>query len=106
MFKFIPSHHQTTERLGGSQLVIGVMQKETLFNNPTADVAHPTCGVFVRLNRTYGHGRSSARCLYRIQSPKCVHGQQSEVQTTKTRNGYADWNLGTWPRNRPHLNLR
>ncbi|MEJ2922129.1 hypothetical protein, partial [Bordetella avium] len=60
------SSHALTHRLGQGQQGIA----QTLFNNPLADVAHPTCGVFVRLNRTYGHGRSSARHPCRIQSAK------------------------------------
>lgn len=43
---------------------------DMLFNNPPADVAHPTCGVFVRLNRICRHGCSSARSPFRIQSAK------------------------------------
>lgn len=51
-----------------------------LFNNLSPMLLARQCGVFIRLNRTCGHGRSSARCPYRIQSAKArFTGQEGEA---------------------------
>lgn len=64
--------------------------------------------MFVRLNRIYGQGRSNARVSLPVSIPAKARltVNESEAKTAKSRNGYADWNVGASGPSSGHLQSR